>query len=75
MLTTEQIRQAIKAADVNVDASALPEDQSFRDAGLDSLDFYNIVVELQEMSGITVPDEDIDRLETIASVKAYFAGK
>ena len=75
MLTTEQIRQAIKAADVNVDASALPEDQSFRDAGLDSLDFYNIVVELQEMSGVTVPDEDIDRLETIASVKAYFAGK
>ena len=75
MLTTEQIRQAIKAADVNIDASSLAEDKPFKDAGLDSLDFYNIIVELQEMTGITVPDEEIDQLESIAKVRAYFANK
>lgn len=75
MLSIEQIRQAIKSADVNVDAATLPETTTFVDAGLDSLDFYNIVVELQEMTGITVPDQDIDKLGSISGVQAYFADK
>ena len=38
---------------------------------MDSLDQAAFVLDLQETKGIIVPDEDLDRLDTIANVLAY----
>ena len=38
---------------------------------MDSLDQAAFVLDLQETKGLVVPDEDMDRLDTIANVLTY----
>lgn len=72
MITEQQVRKAMKDNDVQVDADAVPTDVSFVDLGMDSLDFFNVVAELQDITGREIPDEDIDRLRTIDGIIDYF---
>lgn len=76
MITIEQIKTAISdnAPDINIDD--IPQDAKLKDNDIDSLDFFNIVLDLQTLSGIDeIPDEDIDQLDTINSIYKYFEDK
>jgi acyl carrier protein len=48
-------------------------DANYRFLGdaMDSLDQAAFVLDLQETKGITVPDDDLERLDTIANVLTY----
>ena len=72
MISEQQVRKAMKDNDVQVDADAIPTDVPFVDLGMDSLDFFNVVAELQDITGREIPDEDIDRLRTIDGIIDYF---
>ena len=72
MLTIEQIRDAIKSSGVDIDASSMPVKKSFSDLGLDSMDVFNILVELQNVTGIEIPDTDIKILQSIEKICEYF---
>lgn len=41
---------------------------SLRSLGADSLDMVDIVTELEDIFGVSIPDEEIDKLRTIKDV-------
>ena len=76
MLSKPQIEEAILNAGLAVDLpSPIPTNEAFSDLGMDSLDIYNVFVELEVLTGIQVPDNDIGDLQTIDSIHKYFAAK
>jgi acyl carrier protein len=52
-------------------------DVSYRFLGdaMDSLDQAAFVLDLQETKGLVVPDEDLDRLDSIANVLTYASAR
>ena len=49
----------------------VPEARILDDLGADSLDVVELMMALEESFDITVPDEDVEALATIADVEAY----
>jgi acyl carrier protein len=48
-----------------------PDARILDDLGADSLDVVELVMALEESFAIVVPDEDVERLQTIADVQQY----
>jgi acyl carrier protein len=72
MITEQKIREILGTVCADVDAASLPADGSFKDLGLDSLDQYQLIVELQTLAGREVSDADAERLTTIRALVDYF---
>jgi acyl carrier protein len=73
MLTIEQIADAMEKADVQIDADLEKnKDATFWELGLDSLDIFNLFLELETITGKAVPDEEIDNLVTITAILKYY---
>ncbi len=72
MITTEKIHEIIKTNCPNVDTSKIALDTRLREYGIDSMDFFNIILELQDVLGKEIPDEEIDKLRTVTSIQEYF---
>ncbi len=53
----------------------MSDDDSFYEAGADSLAFLELVAELQRLTGLEFPDDDIERISTIAGVVRYMHEK
>ena len=52
--------------------SAITNQTNFsRDLGLDSLDIVDLMIQLEKTFGISIPDEDWDKLTTFQSVLTY----
>ena len=51
MITADDIRALIQENVMGVDAMAMREDQSFKEAGVDSLDQINILLAIEEKHG------------------------
>lgn len=49
----------------------VPEAHILDDLGADSLDVVELMLALEESFEIVVPDEDFERLQTIADVQQY----
>ena len=55
-------------------ARALPtitDDTPFPDCGLDSLALLELVSELQRVYGMEIPDDDVEKITTIANTANY----
>ena len=50
-------------------------DRTLDEIGLDSLDFMSILFSVQEKYNITIPDEDIDGLNTLNKLIRYIDEK
>jgi acyl carrier protein len=56
----------------DVDPAMLADDMPFRDeAGLDSMDFLNVLASLAETTGVEVPESDYPQVTTIAALASY----
>lgn len=56
----------------DADASAMtPETSIKEDLNADSLDIVELMMDLEEECGITIPDEDAMNLSTIGDIVAY----
>jgi acyl carrier protein len=75
MISVEQIHAIIKQVVPAVDTASMKPDVRLREYGVDSLDFFDIVLELQTLSGHEVPDEDLDQLRTVEAIQRYFANR
>jgi acyl carrier protein len=75
MLTAEDIRAVIRDTVMGVDAAAMTEAQSFKSAGVDSLDAINVLLALEERHGVHVPDEDVKQCNSIQAILAYVNDK
>jgi len=49
----------------------VPEAHILDDLGADSLDVVELMLALEESFNIVVPDEDVERLQTIGDVQQY----
>ena len=67
----EEMREMI-AEQLNCEESSITESTSFKDdLGADSLDLFELVMELEEEFGIEIPSEDLEQLATIGDVAKY----
>ncbi len=71
-VTREDIDAAIQQAKVVNAPNSLRSDIKLTDQGIDSLGMFNVILVLQEKYAIEISDEDIDRLNTIEELIAYF---
>jgi acyl carrier protein len=73
MLTTDQIASAMEKAGVQVKVDLEQnKDATFEELGLDSLDVFNLFLELETITGKGVADEDIDSLGSITDILAFY---
>jgi acyl carrier protein len=70
-LTDDDVRKAIAKTVLNVDAGSLDRNVSFHDLGIDSLDHSSILLELQEVHGLNVPDADLEHCMSIRGIVEY----
>lgn len=66
-----EIRALVEGTNVVRDMSALRDDISFGDAGIDSLDVFSIFLAVEETYGIKIPDEDLDEINSIETIVEY----
>lgn len=71
MITVEQIHEIIHKIVPEVDVSKIDPQTSFKEYGIDSMDFFNIILELQELLGKEIPNEEIDQVNTVSSMLEY----
>jgi len=60
---------AINEADIKDDA------RFYDDLGVDSLDFVEMIVDVEKTFNINIPDDEYERLRTVASLVAYVTKK
>jgi acyl carrier protein len=75
-VTTTQIddavRQAIGAIAPEADLTTVDPDERLRDAfDIDSLDFVRLLEQLQNLTGVTVPESDYAKIATLRELTAY----
>lgn len=75
MLTEQQIRKIINERNSKVDWDTVDGTSTFEELGIDSLDRFDIILGMQEASGFEVPDDDVEELQSIAAIQAYFSDK
>ncbi len=71
----EQVYKAIRNSDTQTDLEKLSPDVKLRDIGADSLDMFNILLAVQDQTGIEIPDEDIEQLVTARDISEYLSAK
>jgi len=76
-LSETENRIAAIVADVssNVTVGEDDYDTPLKDLGVDSLDVAGIFLAIYEKLGVRVPDNEIDRLNTVRLIAAYMDGK
>ncbi len=73
--TVENIKEVIAEAEVLCDVNSLKNDMPLRDQGIDSLDVVNIYLLLEEKFDVKIPDEDLNKVQTIDTIVAYINRK
>lgn len=72
---SEEITQRVKdivVEQLGVDAAEVKETASFvNDLGADSLDTVELVMALEEIFGIQIPDEDASKIHTVGNAIEY----
>lgn len=71
MITIEDILMIINGVCPKVDTESIKPNVLLREYGIDSLDYFDILLQLQERLGKEIPDEDVDQLRTVASIREY----
>ena len=54
---------------------AVPEASFIEDLGADSLDIVELVMAMEEEFDVEIPDEDAEKLQTVAAATQYLRGK
>ena len=72
MLTEAKVKEAMVAADISMDLDTINSSDLLSDHDLDSLDMFNLLLELQEVTGVSVADEEIEKLVSIQAILDHF---
>ena len=64
--------KAIIVEKMGVEESAVVEEANFaQDLGADSLDTVEMIMDFEKEFGITIPDEDAEKIQTVGEAIAY----
>lgn len=72
MIDISTIDAAMKAAAIEGSAFDLDPEVSLAEQGLDSLDSFNLLLELQDITGVSVSDEEVEKLSTLSRIVEFF---
>lgn len=67
----DEVLAAIRESGELDDVSGLRDDVKLTEQGIDSLGMFNVLLVLSERHGIAIPDQDAEKLQTIAQIAAY----
>ena len=70
-MNTHEIKEIITRVVIGFDIENLKEDENLFDEGIDSLELMNILLEIEEQYGIEIPDEDVDKCNSIEGIVRY----
>ncbi len=70
-LSNEKVCEMIKQTRSELSDEEFDVNASLRGIGLDSLDIMAVLYLVQEQTGVEVPDEEINNLDTIAKIVEY----
>lgn len=68
----DTIKNALSSTGAIADTAALTAEVTYKAAGFDSLDLFNLLVELEQQTGHAVPDEAVSTLLTPQATIDYF---
>jgi acyl carrier protein len=75
-MTLEERVKNLVVTQLGVDAGKVTTDASFiDDLGADSLDTVELVMAFEEEFELEIPDEDAQKMKTVADVLSYMKGK
>ncbi|MBN2815543.1 MAG: acyl carrier protein [Campylobacterales bacterium] len=75
MALIDDIKEVV-VEQLSVSADEVKEDAKFvEDLGADSLDVVELVMALEEKFDIEIPDEEAEKIATVADVVAYIESK
>ena len=69
--TVENVKEVIVEAEVLGDAEEMKNDIPLSDQGIDSLDVVNVYLLLEEKFDVKIPDEDLNKVQTINEIIEY----
>lgn len=72
MLTEEQVLAAIRIHGGVDDDKSIGLDEDFKSLKIDSLDVFNVLLEIEAVTGTKIPDEDVGALTTARAILDYF---
>jgi len=75
MITEEQVLVAIKKGWGIDGDKPIGLDENFKSLGLDSIDIFNVLTEIEEFTGSKIPDDDVDKLTTARAIIDYFSSE
>ena len=76
MQTIQDRITSILTEKLGIPQSEITPDASFvKDLGIDSLDYAELVMEFEQTFDIKIPDDDADKLQTIAQAVTYIQEK
>jgi len=75
MALIDDIKEVV-VEQLSVDAKEVKEDAKFvEDLGADSLDVVELVMSFEEKFDIEIPDDEAEKIQTVADVVAYIESK
>ena len=75
MALLDDIKEVV-VEQLSVSADEVKEDAKFvEDLGADSLDVVELVMALEEKFDIEIPDDEAEKIQTVANVVAYIESK
>ena len=69
-----EIIAIIKHAGVLADVTPDKKEMTFKSLGIDSLDLYNILMQIEEKYQVKIPDGDIEKLSSVDTTVKYLNG-
>jgi acyl carrier protein len=74
MINNEVVINLInKSLNLQFDPKNTPTDVSFKSLGIDSLDMFSVLVDLEALTGRDLPDSEVENLVTIDDLVRYFS--
>jgi len=70
-VTHEELIVLLENVGTSVDLAQLKGDDLLEEAGVDSLEVMNFLLEVEQKFGIKIPDADVDTLKTLNDVRNY----
>lgn len=70
-ITIDQVLEIVRSSRTRIDVVALTPSALLRDIGADSLDMMSILLDVQTLAGIEIPDSDIVDLRSVDAIVEY----
>ena len=71
MISSEQIIQILIKSEALTESSGIKPDSLFADHGIDSLDIFSLLLDVQEQTGVEISDDDVDGFTSINAILDY----